>query len=225
MWTNQSVASVWNGITRSATLSDGAASVRRELADHAKRYDWPAVFAILEAEPDLANSWRPGGQSLYTPLHQAAHGGAPASIVQRLIRTGAWRALRAANGERAIDIAQRRDHTNLVPLLQPAWTTVFDESLLTAIQARLHELIRVRAGELIDEHALRLPELEVLLELEAPEIWFPVPGMYGGFKLRLMMANSEPRLISDSWCRVVGGSGQRHEITADRVVMTDEGFV
>lgn len=44
--------------------------------------------------------------------------------------------------------------------------------------------------------------------------WFPVPGMYGGFSYRLEAPGVEARLVSESWCRVVGGSGQRHEITS-----------
>ena len=35
----------------------------------------------------------------------------------------------------------------------------------------------------IEEHGLRLPELEPLLELGRPKMWFAVPGMYGGFQL------------------------------------------
>jgi len=44
-------------------------------------------------------------------------------------------------------------------------------------------------------------------------MWFPVPGMYGGFSYRLEVAGVKAKLVSESWCRVVGGSGQRHEIT------------
>jgi hypothetical protein len=31
-------------------------------------------------------------------------------------------------------------------------------------------------------------------------------------------------LISESWCRIVGGSGQRHEITKDGSRLVTEGF-
>ncbi len=50
------------------------------------------------------------------------------------------------------------------------------------------------------------------------QMWFPVPGMYGGFSYRLESAGVEAKLVSESWCRVVGGSGQRHEITRESLV-------
>jgi len=31
--------------------------------------------------------------------------------------------------------------------------------------------------------------------------------------------------IIDSWCRIVGGSGQSHEITTDGCILVEEGFV
>jgi hypothetical protein len=64
----------------------------------------------------------------------------------------------------------------------------------------------------------RRPVLDVLTE---PEMWFPVPGMYGGF--RFVLRGGE--LEVESWIRVVGGSGQRHRITGDGCVLVEEGFV
>ena len=64
-----------------------------------------------------------------------------------------------------------------------------------------------------------------MLELEEPEIWFPVPGMYGGFSITMDGEGEEAILISSSWCRVSGGSGQRHEITANGSELVEEGFV
>jgi len=86
-------------------------------------------------------------------------------------------------------------------------------------------VIRERAGRLIEEQHLRLPELEPLLEMECPHIWFPIPGMYGGFSYRLAEVGVEATLITDSWCRVVGGSGQRHEVTSAGSRLVEEGFV
>ena len=78
---------------------------------------------------------------------------------------------------------------------------------------------------LIEEHGLRLPELEPLLELARPKMWFAVPGMYGGFSYRLEVDGVHPKLVSESWCRVVGGSGQRHAITPAGSQLVEEGFV
>ena len=52
-------------------------------------------------------------------------------------------------------------------------------------------------------------------------VWFPVPGMYGGFRILL----DGDALTVESWNRVVGGSGQRHRITADGTELTEAGFV
>lgn len=78
------------------------------MADAAKAYDWAAALALLVKHPSLVNTPRPGGQSRYSALHQAAHGGAPANAVERLLAPGAWRTLRTSQGERAVDIAQSK---------------------------------------------------------------------------------------------------------------------
>jgi hypothetical protein len=49
--------------------------------------------------------------------------------------------------------------------------------------------------------------------------------MYGGFSYRLESVGVEAKLVSESWCRVVGGSGQRHEITSAGSQLVEEGFV
>ena len=91
---------------------------RRQLADAAKAYQWDKVLEILSQHPHLVNSTRPGGTSLYTPLHQAANGSAPASVVERLLAFGASTTAATAKGERAIDIAKAKAH-HLSKLLQP----------------------------------------------------------------------------------------------------------
>ena len=82
-----------------------------------------------------------------------------------------------------------------------------------------------RADRLVREHALRLPELEPLLEMPELRLWFPVPGMYGGFHYRLDQIAGDPVLVTESWCRVVGGSGQRHLISSHGSLLIAEGFV
>lgn len=91
---------------------------RRQLADAAKTYNWDKVLEILSQHPHLVNSTRPGGTSLYTPLHQAANGNAPAPVVERLLALGASTTAATAKGERALDIAQAKAH-HLIKLLQP----------------------------------------------------------------------------------------------------------
>lgn len=216
---------VWDGITRSETLNEAWVTARSALADAARAYNWSRVFELLSERPEFVNTSRLGGKSLYSPLHQAAHGGAAVDVVQRLIGLGAWRTLQNARGERPIDVAQRRGHSALLEVLAPVYRHRVPIGVLLKIQAYFHDVIRGRAERLVQEHALRLPELEPLLELDRPQMWFAVPGMYGGFKYRLESEGVEAKLVSESWCRVVDGSGQRHEITSEGSKLIEEGFV
>ena len=49
--------------------------------------------------------------------------------------------------------------------------------------------------------------------------------MYGGFVYWLEQAGDDARLVTESWCRVAGGSGQRHAVTAASQQLVAEGFV
>ena len=219
------MTAVWDGITKSEALRNDDVVIRYALANAAKQYNWKKTLEILDERPDLINVTRPDGRALYTPLHQSAHGNAPGEVVQKMLDMGAWRTLRNADDERAVDIAKRKGYQNLVHLLEPVYKTHISHTTLQKIQANFHEIILGRTGNLVQKSRLRLPELEPLLELEQPRMWFPVPGMYGGFSYWLDGDGKNTKLISESWCRVVGGSGQRHEITSKEGKLVDEGFV
>lgn len=215
----------WDGTTRAEGLDATIAARREELAARAKACDWDAVLALLEERPFWANATRPGGRSLYAPLHQAAYGGAPVEVVDRLVALGAWRTLRTARGEQPVDIARRRAHEHLVAALTPTLQRTVAADVLSAIQGHFHGCIRGRANELVERSKLRLPELEPLLELPEPQMWFPVPGMYGGFSYRLDRLAGRHVLVAESWCRVVGGSGECHVISAHGALLVERGFV
>ena len=204
---------VWDGTTQAGTLNDWATTARSALADAAKTYNWPRMFELISDHREFVNSCRPGGKSLFAPLHQAAHAGAAVEVVHRLIELGAWRTLQNARGERPVDVAERQGHHHLREVLEPVLKHRVPYGVLLRIHSHFHEVIRGRIDRELPDHGLRLPELEPLLELDRPQMWFPVPGMYGGFSYRLESTGVEARLISESWCRAVDGSGQRHEIT------------
>ena len=216
---------LWDGMTQPETINESSLQSRIELADAAKAGDWTKVLTVLESDSSLINVCRPGGKSLFAPIHQAAYCGAPESVVQRLIDAGAWRTLQNSRGERAVDVAQRRGHAHLFQLLEPVIKHRVPMGVLLKVQSNFHEVIRGRAAELVQQHQLRLPELEPLLELDTAEMWFPVPGMYGGFSYHLETFGVEATLVAESWCRVVGGSGQRHLITSRGSQLVAEGFV
>lgn len=216
---------VWDGIVGTDVLHGTEAAVRHELADAAKCYDWARAMVILREHPNLVNTTRPGGRSLFAPLHQAAHGGAPLAVVEELILLGAWRTLQNSQGERPIDIAERRGHKHLLSVMKPKLKRRVPIGVLLKIQSQFHEVIHGRAADQVRSAGLRLPELEPLLEIARQNIWFAIPGMYGGFSYQLQVDGVEAVLMSESWCRVVDGSGQRHEVTSGTVKLVAEGFV
>ena len=110
---------LWDGVTRADMLDKRTATSRTRLADAAKAYDWDRVLRLLSRQTEWVNTSRPDGTSLFAPLHQAGHGGAPEAVVRRLLRYGAWRTLRNARGERPLDVAIRRGHQHLREVLEP----------------------------------------------------------------------------------------------------------
>lgn len=218
-------SSEWSSVTAADGFAAHEAVQRHALADHAKASDWDRVLRELDARPDLVNSWRPGGQAWFTPLHHAARAGAPLDVVGRLMALGAWRTLRTRTGERPLEIALRHHHAHLVGPLEPTLIRAVPADALATLEAHFHAIIRERAADLVEQQALRLPALDVLLELAEPRMWCPVPGMYGGFSFWLERCGSDPVMITESWSRVVDGSGQRHEVTRAGVRVIAEGFV
>lgn len=103
----------------SGKLGRNRTEIRHQLADAAKTYKWQKVLELLNTHPDLINSTRPGGESLYTPLHQAAHGNAPPEVIQQLLDLGASLIINNIEDERPVDIAKRKGHQHLIQLLNP----------------------------------------------------------------------------------------------------------
>ena len=100
-----------------------------------------------------------------------------------------------------------------------------DQRALSQIRELFHGLIRSRACEGGIPIPQDLPELHHLVVDNPDPKWFPVPGMYGGFAYRLQSRGDGVQLVTESWSRVVGGSGMRHVITPTQVLLEEEGFV
>lgn len=216
---------IWDGVIEAKDHNDDWVAIRHRLADAARDAQWDRVFALLHEKPGAINSSRVDGASWFTPLHQAAYHGASQQVVLRLIGMGALRTIQNARGERPVDVALRRGHNHLVAALTPEVKHSVPMGVLLKIQGFFHDVIRGRVSEPLPDLKLRLPELEPLLELDRPKMWFPVPGMYGGFSYAVEQTGVEAKLVSESWCRVVGGSGQRHEITSKGHRLVAQGFV
>lgn len=90
----------------------------------------------------------------------------------------------------------------------------FPSDILIKIHCNFSKLILKRVKELSKIESFALPTKEDVELSFKEEQWFPVEGMYGGFKYKVIYDQSKGYvLISTSWCRVMGGSGQTHEIT------------
>ncbi|MEU9033971.1 ankyrin repeat domain-containing protein [Streptomyces sp. NPDC048352] len=208
----------WDGVTSRDVYPEDVLTRRDLLADAARDGDWPQVFEQLAQNPDWVNATRVGGSSWFTPLHQAAWHGAEAAAAV-LVGCGAWRTLPTAAGERALDIALARGHKKVAGLLQPVVHHPVPSATLNALEGRLHALIRADSHGLADQYRLRLPTLAVLTELAEAQMYFPVPGMYGGFRYRL----DGDSLVTESSSRVAGGSGRHHRITVRSTELVAEG--
>jgi hypothetical protein len=220
----------WPGVLDAGLLKDEVVLRNHRLADSAKAGRWAEVFEVLELQGVSVNQWRLGGSSWFTPLHQAAWHGAPASVVTGLLDRGALRSIPAHDGRTPYDVAVARGHDHLLELLTPPRTTLTAEraadperGLASVIDGRLRlpDGIAESYGKPLEE-CLRYPPVAVLPECLDARLWFAVPGMYGGFSIALMKGTY---LYVESWLRVVGGSGQAHVITHEGVTLVDEGFV
>ncbi|MGW0631789.1 hypothetical protein [Streptomyces sp. NPDC002758] len=164
----------WDGpLCREAIHSDEAAK-RDELADAARDGNWPRVLSIVTRRDNRgwANAVRLGGHRRYAPLHQAAWHGASVDIVETLLNCGGWRTLRNNDGKRPLDIAQERGHHHLTHILQPEIKHDVPREVLAGLQRNLHGLICQYDASA--PSYLRLPELEVLTELDPPAYWIRV---------------------------------------------------
>ncbi|MGH7217945.1 MAG: hypothetical protein ACREGE_00665 [Candidatus Microsaccharimonas sp.] len=125
------------------------------------------------------------------------------------------------------------DHVSISEQISNRSKTIgdFGDAALQAIQQNFYDLAYYRCRNAddciawLDENKDNLPKItnDLLTNVE-PE-WLPIPGMYGGFSYGLIERDNEPLLVADSWVRVVGGSGQTHEITPTSVTIVAEGYV
>jgi hypothetical protein len=202
---------LWDGARVRDALHPWAVARRGKLADAARDGDWETVFQTLDDDPVLINSPRLEGRSQYTPLHQAAWHGALTETVERLLAYGAWRTLRTSAGKRPIDIAEERGHQHLTRVLRPVVKHPVPQDVLASLQRNVYELIAEYDTDA--QQVLRMPELEVLTELDRPAYWFRVTG--GGFLITLRGFE----LVVDATTPMDYDSGARYHVTADGVYL------
>src|SRR5690606_41802079 len=85
----------------------------------------------------------------------------------------------------------------------------------------LEQLVESRVRPQLTVSMRPLPIEVIEAAPSGTHVWYPVPGMYGGFDVRL----EHDYLIVDSWSRVAGGSGQSHAVTMQGIHLLAEGYV
>jgi hypothetical protein len=206
----------WYSCADVASWNPELAAKAHALIDAARDGDWDTVIQRIDdsaSSVDLVNVWRPGGSAEYTPLHHVARRG-DLHAARPLLERGAWRLRRNARGETPADVAKRHGHTALLPVLEPAPELQWMSSTMRPLQHWFTALVRARlAGSPELWETLRLPDLEVVTECTSRTLWFPVPGLGGGFLLRYEKDGSYPVIIAESWSRMASGSEQQHRIS------------
>lgn len=188
------------------------------LADAARDGDWDGVLRRLT--PQTVNAWRPGGQSWFTPLHQAAWHGAPVEVVRRLLGAGAVRSLTTADGDRAVDLARSRRHDHLVGLLEPAYRAgTAGPETLDLINGHLDAHLASITEQFRDGAALRPFDLRLISEEGGPqEAWLHVSGMYGGVRIGTFWGHAHVHYTS----RMSDAFGDYSVVTTEGVVKVKE---
>ena len=196
-----------------STLGDNVGMDHQKAADLGSTNKWTELVEFLKDRQCYINSCRlPVDKSstidFCTPLHYAAKGGAPKDVFEELIKLGASKTLKDINGKTAYDIGKRNGlPEDVLTLIEVPYAIQEKESEIQNLESGLHKVILGRAENLVKEHGLQLPQVAFMYEF-GEGIWYPVPMMYGGFNISM----HDEGIEAVSFCRVVGGSGQRHVI-------------
>ncbi|KAK0935873.1 hypothetical protein LTR29_012572 [Friedmanniomyces endolithicus] len=199
-----SKVAIWHGQLSRDVYDSQYLMLRDSLANAAFYGDWTDVFEVIDDAHHLGlRSWpnchRITGSkqcSGWTPLHQAVFLSAPEPVVRSLVVQGASRLLQTMwtssdelpyRNMTALEMAQVLGYRNLFNALSPVIHHAIPPSVLQALQRRFHSLIEGDMALLPQQYPLRLPELELLVELENPEMYFPLksPKTKMGYIYRL----------------------------------------
>ena len=171
---------IWHGQLSRHLYDDEYLRLRDRLADAAYYGDWDEVEATIDdAHEHGLRSWpncyRIGslkGPSGWTPLHQTAFLSASESAVRMLVDQGASRTLQTV--WTSSEMARFLGFKHLFDVLSPVIHHSVPCATLHKLQQNFHYLIRGDLAGRPDDAHLRLPELELLTELENPEMYFPL---------------------------------------------------
>ncbi|XP_063397291.1 uncharacterized protein LOC134681574 [Mytilus trossulus] len=197
-------------------FKDDVVEEHQKIDDLGKAGQWSELIEFLESSSSYVNSSRLSvkgdnkGPTWYTPLHYAADLGAPEHTFKDLIRLGASKSMKNAEGQTAYDIAKSKglDKIILDQLVIPEKIKQ-NAAAIEKMEKGLHEVINSRVKDLIKDNGQALPQLSLLFEHGS--FYYPVPGMYGGFSV----SEHDDGIQADSWVRVCGGSEQNHVVNKE----------
>lgn len=96
---------------------------------------------------------------------------------------------------------------------------------LASVQGHFDGLVRSTLESYPMAACITTPTLTEAEVRAVDRAYLPVDGMYGGFSYWLDESGGERRLIVESWCRILNGSGLRHAITPDGATLLSMGFI
>jgi len=185
-------APLWPGVMDRSLLGNRQAQAALYLADMAKRGNWRKVIRELDRGDHVVDvkAWRPGGRTWLTALHQAGWHGAPTEVASWLLQRGALRSQPDAAGRTGYDLAVEHNRpAELLAVLKPP-PAPLDRDRIAALNERLTGIIDDLIQQLfrgVDlRRMFRYPPVDVLHELPGKQLWFPVPYLWGGFRVGLL---------------------------------------
>lgn len=158
--------------------------------------------------------------SRWTIVHHAAYFNAPLQVLQILIASQYPLSLPDAEGKLPVDHLGVESPKDAKVLLTPSYKINFSHLELKLMQVNFHEVIHERVASLVQKHNLILPVLSLLLEdiSKDKEVYFDIPGMYGGFTYWFEFDSTKTEIMSlysRSSSRLVGDSEQLHKCTTE----------
>ncbi|WAR21576.1 hypothetical protein MAR_015550 [Mya arenaria] len=213
-------------VVYTSALRDDIGISRKHISSLGADRKWDSLLEKIRSDSSLVNTCRlPENKDspvdLNTPLHWAAIGSAPSDVFENLIALNSARSLKNADGKTPYDIAKENGlGDSIEDMLELPQKVKENTKYMDKMEKGLKKAIEGRVADLIEKNGQQLPQLAFLYEFG--ELWYAVPGMYGGFSVE----EHAKGVQASSWCRVAGGSGQRHVIDRDgNVELVEEGFV
>ena len=216
---------IWDGITQAKTIHAEAAQTRHALAS--------AASAAMASRTGVADPTSPVGKLFATRRICLVRSAAPGCLARRSLRHRTavpWSRRLAHPPERAGRTSCRRRRSARPPTsdrrADPCVQAPRASGSATDSPGAIpHGYPRSSETTDLRSTSSACPSWSHCWNWTGQRCGSPYRGCTVGSSYWLETDGVEPRLIAESWCRVVGGSGQRHEVTPSGSQLLEEGFV